>query len=110
MLGADGIERIRRFKFPMVTGFILDAMHLIDGGVIKDFLRNLVGLCTSGRAVNALGILPMLNETVLFWKDYNLNEQARFMRLVAQSTVIPGSVHFFFIFVLIKICSIFLTV
>lgn len=29
------------FDFPMVSGFLLDPMHLIDGGVIKDLVNRI---------------------------------------------------------------------
>jgi len=30
------------FTFPMVSGFFLDPMHLIDGGVLKDFFERII--------------------------------------------------------------------
>jgi hypothetical protein len=66
----------------MVTGFFLDPMHLIDGGVLKDFIRRIVGACKGGRQLNALQILPRLNARLDFWKKYNLIEQSRVMKLV----------------------------
>lgn len=36
-------------EFPMISGFFLDPMHLIDGGVIKDLI---------GRIIEKLGSSP----------------------------------------------------
>lgn len=29
-------------KFPCILGFVLDSMHLVDGGVFKDLINNLI--------------------------------------------------------------------
>lgn len=38
----DPVTGVQTTPFPMVSGFFLDPMHLIDGGVLKDFMENIV--------------------------------------------------------------------
>jgi hypothetical protein len=76
--GPDG-KIFRRFNYPMITGWLLEAMHLVDGGVLKDFLVRLVDLFQRAPSRRAY---QQMNEKLRFWKPFNFNEQSRFSRSV----------------------------
>ena len=38
----DPKTKAQFFEFPMVSGFFLDPMHLIDGGVLKDLFGRII--------------------------------------------------------------------
>lgn len=38
----DPVTRKALFDFPMITGWILDTMHLFAGGVFKDFFKRIL--------------------------------------------------------------------
>jgi hypothetical protein len=58
------------YKFPMISGFFLDPMHLIDGGVLKDFLEKLVDRIGSHSPGN-VSKAPVLNKVNLKIKLIN---------------------------------------
>ena len=49
------------FSFPMVSGFFLDPMHLIDGGVLKDFMERIVDRLSS-HSPGSMSKAPVLHK------------------------------------------------
>ena len=69
------------FGFPMISGFILDMMHLLDGGVIKDFFRRIMGRIFKFKRAKA-DLLSKASSQVQSWIDIfnktNITELCKF--------------------------------
>jgi hypothetical protein len=76
-------------EFPCVRCFPLESMHLIDGGVIKDFLNELVACCCKASDADDEGerrnkqfsiVATELDEDIEFFKPFSLSDQNRKLR------------------------------
>lgn len=87
MFEDDDWEEI--LPFPCVSGFALESMHLIDGGVLKDFHKTLEDLVMNvwedphdPKNNNQISIRDtVVADRIAFLNKFCLNEQARKLRL-----------------------------
>ena len=77
--------------FPCVSGFVLDSMHLLGGGVFKDFIKHLATAVTwkfdknepdlqFGARYTDTKIFKMLEEKIVWMNKFRFPEQARSLR------------------------------
>lgn len=78
-------------EFPCIRGFPLESMHLIDGGVIKEFMQELVACCskasdndqsekTQKRRPTYSIIETELEDAIKFYRPFSLSDQNRKLR------------------------------
>lgn len=77
--------------FPCVSAFVLDSMHLLGGGVFKDFIKSLATAVTwkfdpnepnlqFGARYTDTKILTVLEEKIVWMNKFRFPEQARSLR------------------------------
>lgn len=76
--------------FPCISGFPLECMHLIDGGVLKKFLEKFVSAATqaivhpgedpTGRVKVRSLVDSELEDAINFFQPFCLSDQARTLR------------------------------
>lgn len=76
----DPVTGKQTTPFPMVSGFFLDPMHLIDGGVLKAFMEKIVsrvgswapGACAKGP------VLQSINRNISLFNKCKITELCAF--------------------------------
>jgi hypothetical protein len=63
--------------FPCITGFVMESMHLIDGGLLPDFISALYKL-----GFNIPNVAEKLEKTIPWMNKFTFLEQARSLRFV----------------------------
>ena len=62
-------------QFPCITGFILDSMHMIDGGLLIDFIETMYRF-----GFDSPTIAEKLEQRIVWMNKFTFLEQARSLR------------------------------